>query len=281
MVAAVLMTGCLAVGAGADRITLGDLAPAFGAPFAAAAETAVAFAPEPGVRRVFRPAELARIASRYGERAAPEREICFERPLARPDAGAVLAAMKISLPDAAIELVEQSRNPAPEGRLEFPLSGLRRGAGGGLWMGTVRYGLNRRFPVWARVRIRLRSMRVVAAADLKAGEAPAAAQLRLEESDELADSPLAASIEEAAGRVLRRTVRAGTAIRRAWLEPARDVNRGDTVRVEVRSGAARLVTEARAEGSGSASQMVLVRNPLSKKCFRARVEGKGRVSVEP
>jgi flagella basal body P-ring formation protein FlgA len=57
------------------------------------------------------------------------------------------------------------------------------------------------------------------------------------------------------------------------------VLRGETVRVEVNDGGARLTLEARAESSGSRGEMVLISNPVSSRRFRARVEGKGRVSV--
>jgi flagella basal body P-ring formation protein FlgA len=64
------------------------------------------------------------------------------------------------------------------------------------------------------------------------------------------------------------------------LENPRDVMRGDTVRVEVRDGGAHLELEATAEGSGAFGEIISVLNPISKKRFPARVEGKGRVSVD-
>ena len=57
------------------------------------------------------------------------------------------------------------------------------------------------------------------------------------------------------------------------------MKRGETVKVEVHSGNARLEFEAQTEASGVAGQTVPVVNPVSKKRFKARVEGKGRVSV--
>ena len=90
---------------------------------------------------------------------------------------------------------------------------------------------------------------------------------------------LATSIDQAAGRLLRRSLRAGTPIQTSWLEMPKEVNRGDKVRVEVRSGSAHLEMEGRAEASGSVGESIPVSNPASKKAFRARIEGKGRVSV--
>jgi flagella basal body P-ring formation protein FlgA len=48
----------------------------------------------------------------------------------------------------------------------------------------------------------------------------------------------------------------------------------------VRDGGALISLEARAEASGSRGDMIPVSNPASHRRFRARVEGKGRVSVD-
>ena len=61
--------------------------------------------------------------------------------------------------------------------------------------------------------------------------------------------------------------------------PPPPVSRGDTVQVDVWSGRAHLALEARAEGSGSAGERVLIRNPGTQKRFYARIEGPGRVSI--
>jgi hypothetical protein len=58
------------------------------------------------------------------------------------------------------------------------------------------------------------------------------------------------------------------------------VDRGDPVRVEIRSGLVRLSFEAQAESAGSIGEMVLLKNPLNGQRFQARVEGKGKVSVK-
>jgi hypothetical protein len=58
------------------------------------------------------------------------------------------------------------------------------------------------------------------------------------------------------------------------------VGRGDTVRVEVRSGGVLLAFDAAAESSGRAGEAVIVKNPANSRRFQARVEGKGKVSVQ-
>ena len=278
--AAFALAGCLAVGPGADRITLGDFAPAFPGVQATLPETPVAYAPAPGVRRVFRLPELRSMAAHLKLAWVPQNEICFERPLAPLDDAQILDAMRRALPQARIEILNRSRFPVPQGEIEFPASGLRQTPAGGLWNGSIRYAANRRTQVWARVKMLSPSMRVVAAQDLPPEKPLSAAQLRLEEGSGLqAADAFPSSIDQVAGKVLRRSVRAGTPLRSQWLGGAKEVNRGDTVRVEVRSGGARLETEGRAAAAGALGETILVLNPATRKSFRARVEGKGRVSV--
>ena len=58
-----------------------------------------------------------------------------------------------------------------------------------------------------------------------------------------------AAIEELAGRVPRRAIRAGTVVQKEWLEAPRLVQRGETVKVQVVSGLTKLETEGIAEAS--------------------------------
>jgi flagella basal body P-ring formation protein FlgA len=143
----------------------------------------------------------------------------------------------------------------------------------------VRYAGAHKFAVWARVRVRISGPRAVAAHDLRAGQRLSTADFRLE-TDISAEDPHPLTIEELSGRRLRRAVRAGTAVRGEWTDLPPDVMRGETVRVEVRCGAAMLAFEGRAQGSGNSGQTVAVINPQTRKRFQARVEGPGRVSVE-
>jgi len=274
------LAGCFAVGAGSDRITVRDLAAAFPGLEGAVLETAVAFAPAPGVQRVFRAPELRRLALSINALPPVEMELCVERPVARLDPTHILDAMRHQLPDADIEILDYSRLPVPHGELDFPVSGLRPIPGGGFWGGAVRYAGNRHFAVWAKVKILAPVARVIATADLQAAHPVGASQLRFERTRDFpASGAFVASIEEAAGRVLRRPVSAGTALRSAWLDEFKEVARGGTVRVEVWSGGAHLELDGVAEGSGATGATITVRNPETKKRFPARVEGRGRVSV--
>jgi flagella basal body P-ring formation protein FlgA len=274
------LAGCLAVGTGSDYILAKDLAPAFPALAEVAPDTPLAAAPVPGAPRIFHVPELGRLAVRFNVTPAPETEICIERPVSVPDRARMLEAMQRQLPEARIDILDISRQPAPEGSFEFPLSALRQGIAGGYWNGFVRYGSNHRFAVWAKVKVLVTAARVVAAVELKAGRPIDNAQLRLETREEAPGAEAyAVTIEDVAGRVARRTIAAGAAIRLPWTEAAKDVLSGDTVRVDVTNGGAHLEFEAQAQASGSAGQIIPVLNPVSNKRFPARIEGKGKVSV--
>jgi len=286
--AAFAMAGCLAVSAGADRILAGDLTPAFPAMSAIPADTAIALAPAPGVARVFQIAELRMMAARFHLTAAPPERICIERPVSPLSPGRLLEAMQRTLPGAHIEILECSRQPAPQGEIEFPRAGLRASAEGAirtsaageLWTGNVRYAASRRLAVWARVKVLVKVDRVVAMADLPPGKPIAPGEVRVVTREEFpVPEAFALAAEEVIGRLPRLLIRAGSPIRTAQLDSPKEVVRGDRVVVEVHDGLARLKLEAQAEGSGAAGQTILVRNPASGKCFRARVEAKGLVSV--
>jgi flagella basal body P-ring formation protein FlgA len=280
MLATFAVAGCLAVGTGSDQILAGDLAAALPGLTVPAPGIPVAIAPGPGVQRVFRVAELRRMATRYGWSGEPETDICVERPVAPPDPDRFLAAMRQAIPDGDITILDYGRQPVPAGAIEFLASGLRTGSTDSLWIGYVRYTATRRFTVWARVRALVPVTRLIAAVNLEPGRAIIPDQLRAEtQRGPLPSLPVLKSVEEAAGKWPRTEIHAGTAIRAAMLENARDVVRGDSVTVDASNGGAHLQFEGVAEGTGSVGEIIPVLNPDSHRRFPARVEGKGRVSV--
>jgi flagellar basal body P-ring formation protein FlgA len=120
---------------------------------------------------------------------------------------------------------------------------------------------------------------VIAARDIKAGFPLDAAQFRAENREEVPTAGFVTTIEEVAGKVSRRPIAAGVALRADWLEPAKVVMRGETVEVEAVHGGARLKLEGIAEASGAIGQTIPIQNPVSKQRFPARVESKGKVVV--
>jgi flagella basal body P-ring formation protein FlgA len=271
------LAACLSLPPGAANITAADIR-LDGVP----AETIVSLAPAPGVQRIFHVPELRQIVARFHSANVPDDDVCVERVMAPLDPSKLLAAMQKELPAAKIEISEFSKQPAPEGEIEFRRTGLRNiAAPETTWFGAVRYAPNREFTIWAKVKVTVRARRVIALSDLAPNKPIEAAQLKLEVRDEFPSAqPLAESIEEAVGRYPRATIRAGAAIRRDALEVAKDVRQGDIVEVDVHSGLAHLKFEARAEGSGAIGETIAVRNPTSTKRFQARIAAKGKVWVD-
>lgn len=276
---AVALAGCLSVQPRADRIVAGDLLAAFSALAELPAATPIAPAPAPGVVRVFGLSELHMLAARFHV-TPPAAGFCVARPVSPLTPQRLLDAMLHAIPGAAIEILEHSRLPAPDGEIEFPRGQLQSSPAGALWTGFVRYAANRRFTIWARVKISVPAERVVAKADLPAGKPISAAAVEVVRRDEFpAAAAFATTTEDVIGRLPRLLIRAGTAIRASQLENPKEVLRGDTVTVEVHDGRASLKLEAEAEAAGAIGQFISVRNPTSGKRFRARVEAKGLVSV--
>jgi flagella basal body P-ring formation protein FlgA len=275
------IAGCLALPAGAERVTAADLAPAFAGLESAPPGAVLSFAPEPGLERVFRISELQRIAAQF-HLAAPEDEICVARSVAPLDPATLLAAMRKEMPGAKISIVEFSRQAAPPGEIVFRRTGLRsNSASGAVWFGAVRYAPNRDFTIWAKVTLTTQVSRVVAKRDLTAGQRLEPEDVAIETRDEF---PSAQVILESAaaitGKSSRVAIHAGAPIRPEMLENSKDVRQGDVVEVEVQDGGAHLTLEARAEASGSVGDAIFVRNPDSGKRFLAKVRGKDRLFVE-
>jgi flagella basal body P-ring formation protein FlgA len=277
---ALLLVNCLAVPSAADRITAADLVPVFPDLEAIPPDTPLAIAPAPGMARVFRVPELKMIAEGF-HLAPPASEICVQRKVAPPDPERMLAAMQKTLPGARIEILEFSHRPIPEGEIEFLRSGLRDGPSGAFWSGNVRYGGYHLFSIWAKVAVWLKVRRVVALTDFAPGETIVEDRIRMELREEFpAAGDFPDSTDQVSGQLARTPIRAGTAIRVAQLEAPKQVLSGEMVTVDVWSGGAHLKLEARAEGSGARGQMIPVLNPATQKRFWARVEGKGRMSVD-
>ncbi len=276
--------GCIAVEG--EQILARHLAEAVPAFARLEGEAVLGYAPAPGARRILTAQEVARLAARHGL-AVEGREVCLERALAPLTAQKVVEALRRALgrEDARIELLDFSRYPVPPGELEFPRSGLGAPPGGRaqamLWRGRLRYDGRRSLPVWARVRIAASGKRLVAAENLAPGKPVEARQLRLEEGEwfPLGEAPLEA-VEAAAGLLPRRWIPAGTVLYARMLAPPREVERGQTVAVEVVSGGAQLRFQARAETGGRAGDVILVRHPSNGRRLAARVEGPGKAVID-
>jgi flagella basal body P-ring formation protein FlgA len=263
-----------------ERILAGDMARAVPAFAGMPPELALGYAPAPGAHRTYPFAELARLARRYGLAVEPGVEACFMRPLETLTRDRVDAALRAAMPAARIELVEFSRQPIPEGELRFPASGLQAAqdtVSPLFWRGTVCAPGKDDFPVWAKVRIQVSGMRVTATEALAPGRPIAGAQLREEPYE---GPPGLPRLSQVVGWVPRRPIPAGTAIERQWLDAPSDVVRGERVRVEIRSGRARVILEGQAQSSGRRGDVIGVRNPGNGKILRATVADPGRAVLD-
>jgi flagella basal body P-ring formation protein FlgA len=187
-------------------------------------------------------------------------------------------------PGARIEILELSRYPVPHGEVRFDRSTLPAAPSLGipasplLWRGFIRYGADHRFAIWARANIVVRSTRIVATEDLPPGKAIEAKQVRVEEYDAPPyNQPPPPSLDQVVGKLPRRLIAASSAVTLLQLEQPKDIQRGDPVDVEVRSGRARLELEGYALAAGCKGDMIPVRNTINGKTFSARIQDKGRV----
>ena len=246
-----------------------------------APETPIGYAPVPGARRIYRAVEVARLAARYHVTVESASEICFERVMEMLQPERVVNAMRHALDnaEARVEVVETSRYPVPPGEVQFSRSTLPPAADGPvIWRGFVRYGGERRFAIWARVRILVRAQKIIAAENLAAGSPIDAKQVRLEDYDVFPSAQGEAPIVDGiVGKIPRKAIAAGSAIPASLLQEPKDVERGEMVQVEVRSGAARLKLEGRAQTAGRTGDAIRVRNLSTGKSFSAHVSAKGRV----
>src|SRR6185295_5611107 len=104
-----------------DRITAGDLARAVPGFSSLAPEMLIGYAPVPGARRIYRAAEVDRLAVRYKLSLESPAEICFERVMEQLSPERVINAMRQALNnlEARIEVLELSRYPVPPGEIQF------------------------------------------------------------------------------------------------------------------------------------------------------------------
>lgn len=272
-------SGCIAIET--ERIVARDLAQAVPSFSAVPPDTQIGYAPVPGVRRFFHQPELQRLAARYNVVLPPDTEICIERILEPLRPEVVIEAMRKALgaPEARIDIVEISRFPVPRGEVEFARSSLPPAASTPvIWRGLVRYAGGRRFAIWARVKVRVPSTRIVAVEDLHPGQPVASGQVRLENCELYPSSKLGPpSLDQVVGRIPRSPIAAGAAVTPDLLDAPKEVERGDVVQVEVQSGAAHLALEGRAQSAGSRGQSIPIRNLATGKSFSARVVDKDRV----
>jgi flagella basal body P-ring formation protein FlgA len=238
-------------------------------------------APLAGVQRVMRPEELVRLAKQNGIAfEGPASAICFARATEPMTSEILLPILQkaLAIDNATIEILDFSRFGIPRGTFDFPKTGLTTN---GLWRGRILYGESHSMPVWVKAHITIDRTWVEAVETLPAGKAIEASQLILKTGPRFPfDTALVESTNRVAGRRPIRTLAVGTPIAISMLTIAHDVERGESVAVEVRVGGAILDFDATAESSGRAGESILVKNPDNGRSFPAVIQGKGHVLVE-
>ena len=251
-------------------------------------EAVIGFAPLPGVQRTLSGRELLRWMQRNGLGAddTPP-DVCVQRATRPIDPAELLRALKTALgiEDARVELLDFSHENVSSGHSEFSPSALNRPPEKApetpvIWRGRWIYDDERSLAVWAKVRITVDRPAVFAAAQIPAGASIRADELTLRQAPQFPFSIASlSSISQVAGKLARRTILAGQRLAPECITDVRDVRQGDTIRVRVVDGLASLSLDAVAESTGSKGDVVIVRNPMSGKNFRAEVEDKGKVVV--
>lgn len=264
-----------------------DLAAALPAFAGVPAEVEIGFAPIPGARRIFQVPDLARLASRYGVETGPLAPLCFERSLSPLVPAAIETAMRKELQvadaDLRIEIIEFSLRPTPAGEVVFPRAGLGEPSARqdvAIWHGYL-VSKEGRFPIWARVRIAMKIVQVVAAVNLKHGDLIGPEQVRLEEINAFPRLRHAASsLDVVVGRLARHQIAAGTPVMAQALDEPNAVQKGDSVEVEIHSGRMVLKLSGLAESAGRRGDVIAIRNLENGKVFRGRVRDKQQVIVD-
>jgi len=279
LAASALVVSAACIQVTADRITGRDLKAASAEFDSIPDDRFIAFAPVPGVSRALTSHER----SAAGLTAT---NVCFERKTAFLSPAQIEAAMRIALPgkNVDIEIVDYLQKELPPGAAEFTLAGLPRPQSNQpdapvIWRGVLRYDGRRTAPIWATVRVREQATWAEAVESIPQNSVVSENQVRLQSGSRF---PLATSgverLEDVVGFRAKRTVRAGAVLTREMFGAPRAVSRGDTVIVEVVSGAVRLSFEGRAETDGSVDDMVLV--SADHRRLKARVQEKGKVIID-
>ena len=285
--ATVAQAGCVAVSS--DKILVRDVGEAW--PFLQVIdpETPIGFAPRPGVQRVLSIRELILFAHAHGLEPGNEAipSICVERvvrPISPEEMRAAILST-IGATDIDLEVLEFSREPLPPGRLEFRSVQLGRPPGENpdipvIWRGILHYDSQSSLSVWAKIKVSVGCIFLVAAEDVPAGTLITAAQVKEVPGRQppFPTSPIQTS-PSIIGKVARRNIRAGQRFPADALEEPNEISKGDMVHVLVVDGTAILSLDAVAQSSGKKGDGVLLHNPATGKNFRGLIEAKGKATV--
>ena len=273
-----------------NTILARDIAPEVPLFQSAPPETVIGFTPSPGVPRTLSARELLAAARQLGiqpEPGMPLPAVCVERAAHPIDADELRQVLTnaLGVPEPHLTLLDFSRQPVPDGRMEFSVSSLSKPPENNptlpvIWRGRLIYDGQRSLAIWAKVSATVTRPALVATEPIAAGEIVNAAKIAVRVIEQFPFTSAAPdSISQAEGKTAVRTILAGQKIGFSALKQTDDVVSGQTVRVEVVDGLALLTLDAVAESSGRKGDLVMLRNPSSGRTFHGIVEDKGKVIV--
>ncbi|MCC6585899.1 MAG: flagellar basal body P-ring formation protein FlgA [Bryobacterales bacterium] len=243
------------------------------------------FPPQPGASRTIQPAELMRWARRQGVTLPAAAPVCVTVQTTTLDPAALEQAVRQALhapPEAAVVIVDYSRWPIARGTLELipNPSAFTHSENGQVIRGVVRYGNRLTQPIWVRVKVDLDQTVVVAREVLPAGKPIGESSLRVEN---VRGYPLPAEfpskITDVAGLAPRKAISPGTRVSRLNLTAPLAIEKGQTVDVDVVSGAARIKFTATAQTSARQGDRIILENPTTHRRFTAKLTGDKRAEL--
>ena len=285
---------CLRAGAcvpvSGEQLRAGDLAKGDAAFAAVSSNLVLSYSPPPGKQRIITATELKQWRAIHQLSSEGPETICFERTAEEVTIGPVTEAM-LSTPELKdlhpkLQVLEVCRCSVPNGKLEFPLSGLSPAPAGHpempvLWRGSVKTASGQAYPVWAKVILSVEGSAVRATHSLKIGQTIQSSDLG---SVSLTESPARLlgmeNLAFYAGKAVRQSVSAGSILSSSLVVVPSAVKRGTLVTVDVLNDGADLSLQARAEVDGNEGDQIQLTNLSGYRRFTATVVGPNRAQIQ-
>ncbi len=251
------------------------------------------FAPDIGLRRVLGADALNRflLAGQRSPRGATKNAnaiqggVCIVRKSRTLSASDAIPAIRAAFPERQLEidLIEISKRAvATLGSLHFSRSDLPQALSPATvftWNGWYLEPDGRKRPIWVRVRLKEKALRVVAKKDLAIGEILTPDNVGLEERESF-PTVEPDDIHEVWGKAPREPILAGTILPSKRLVRTPAIRKGDPVLLEAVTALTRLSIPGKAESTAFKGQRVMVTTALSKKAIQATATGNGRAEAQ-
>ncbi len=270
-----------------DRILGRDLALANPAYAPLPPDLLVGFSPMTGSQRVINVERLASIGRSHSISLDDLSPLCFERPTELLNESMLRTALEHVLgPGTKLEIADFSRYPIPQGELVFSVKDLPRPGSASAddfvtWRGHLNAGARSTAVVWAKVRVLKFEQWVEAVEPIKPHQTIEAGQIAVRSAWRFPIAPAPVrEVDAVTGKQSSRSLSRGQMILPVILLAPNEVERGDTVSVELSSGAVSLKFTGYAETGGHRNDTVVVWVKDMGKRWRARVQEKGKVQID-